>query len=158
MSQNENHTYHLGFIPKDYIPVPDTWVVEVGAQTIATWTEGKRKAAGIVEVVNSQVSDKVVNEKGAKQSRLSTRFDLLPPRALRVIAETLHEGSHYDEGRPYPNYLDISATDHLNHALAHVMLHLQGDTSEKHMAHALTRLMFYVEVTERAKVNTEDAK
>lgn len=153
MKQNENHAYHLGFISKDYIPVPDTRVVEVGAKAIATWTEGKRKAAGIPEVVNSQVSDKVVNEKGAKQSRLSTRFDLLPPRALRVIAETLHEGSYYDEGRPYPNYLDIDAREHLNHALDHWNSFECGDTSENHLAHMVTRFMFYIELVERGKAD-----
>ncbi len=81
------------------------------------------------------------NAAGGKQSALNTRCDLLPPAALLKVAEVLKRGSHY--GRD--NWRLIPQSDHINHALTHLFMHLTGDTIETHLANAACRLLFALE-------------
>lgn len=84
-------------------------------------------------------NDVVTNSNGAKQSRLDYRFDLMDPHAMFSLAEVLHEGAvRYGD----TNWKNIPIQDHLNHALAHVFAYMAGDGSEKHLQHALCRLLF----------------
>lgn len=67
-----------------------------------------------------------------------TRFDLIPPRALRRLAVVaagvaLRWGGLRSE-RSTP------ASQFVNHALRHVNLWLVGDTAEDHLAHAAWNL------------------
>ena len=64
----------------------------------------------------------------------NVRFDLITPIGLRRLAETFAEGAKkYSEN----NWLKgIPSTDLFNHAVRHLYLWLQGDTSEDHLAHA----------------------
>lgn len=82
-----------------------------------------------------------INEHGGKQSFLGYRFDLIPSESIRQIAETLYQGSlKYSDD----NWKKISTKDHINHALAHIYAELRGDTTENHLAHAATRLLFAI--------------
>ncbi len=83
----------------------------------------------------------VTNAAGGKQSKISTRFDLMPPDALIRIAEVLAKGSHYGKD----NWRLIPKGDHLNHAMNHLAMYLKGDTSEDHLGNATCRLMFAIE-------------
>lgn len=83
----------------------------------------------------------VVNAAGGKQSAIPTRFDLMPPDALTQVAEVLHRGSHYG----VDNWRLIPKRDHINHAMLHIVKHLQGDTSETHLANAACRILFAIE-------------
>lgn len=82
----------------------------------------------------------VENENGGKQSYIPVRYDLVPPQALYAAAVTLAQGAEkYGE----LNWQRISTNDHLNHAIAHIMVFLSGKHSnEEDLAHAIVRLMF----------------
>ena len=86
--------------------------------------------------------------RGGKHTRISERWDLLPYLALRAIAACMHRGSEkYGE----KNYQLIDVPAHLNHALRHVFLFLEGDTSEDHLVNASTRLLMALELDRRNK-------
>ncbi len=73
---------------------------------------------------------------GAVRSRDAdhVRFDLITPIGLRRLAETCAEGA-----RKYGEHnwtKGIPASQMLNHAIRHIYLYLEGDTSEDHLAHA----------------------
>jgi len=59
----------------------------------------------------------VTSKLGGKQSDIGARFDLVPSSALKLVAETMHEGEgKYGEN----NWRLIEAESHINHALAHL--------------------------------------
>lgn len=89
------------------------------------------------------MSDIVTNEFGGKQSAIDGRFDLIPPLALRVVAEVMAQGAlKYSEG----NWKRITTNEHINHALNHLNLLSLGDDSEAHLSHAIVRLMMAYEI------------
>lgn len=81
----------------------------------------------------------VENEHGAKQSQSPYRMDLIDAKALLKIAQVHKQG-----GDKYgdTNWHNIPVSDHINHALVHVYAHLAEDTSDEHLAHAATRMIF----------------
>lgn len=81
----------------------------------------------------------VENEHGAKQSQSPYRMDLIDAKALLKIAEVHKQG-----GDKYgdTNWHNIPVNDHINHALVHIYAHLAEDTSDEHLAHAATRMIF----------------
>lgn len=83
-----------------------------------------------------------------QQSHLDARFDLIPPTALKTVAEVLGEGeAKYPTIDGVPNWHYITTNDHLNHALAHVYAYLSGaDTGEDDLSHAATRLLLALEI------------
>ncbi|MES2208574.1 MAG: dATP/dGTP diphosphohydrolase domain-containing protein [Chloroflexota bacterium] len=79
------------------------------------------------------------NAAGGKQSATPYRCDLLPPHAALAVSRVLSEGAaKYGPN----NWHKIPVADHLNHAIAHVFADLAGDTSDAHLDHAATRLLF----------------
>jgi hypothetical protein len=87
-----------------------------------------------------------VNSQGGKQSKLNARYDLLPPNAIQRVAEVQHVGAVKYDKNGVVNYINIPSSDHLNHALGHVMKHQQGDTSEDHAGHAVTMMLLWLEM------------
>lgn len=81
----------------------------------------------------------VENEHGAKQSQSPYRMDLIDAKALLKIAQVHKQG-----GDKYgdTNWHNIPVNDHINHALVHIYAHLAEDTSDEHLAHAATRMIF----------------
>ena len=69
----------------------------------------------------------------------NVRFDLISPIGLRRLAETYAEGAR--KYAPHNWTKGIPASDLANHALRHIYLWLQGDTSEDHMSHAIWNLI-----------------
>lgn len=94
----------------------------------------------------------VTNEVGAKQSHSPYRMDLIDAKALLKIAQVHKQG-----GDKYgdTNWRGISVNDHINHALVHVYAYLAGDTSDEHISHAATRLIFALALELDAK-STQD--
>lgn len=88
--------------------------------------------------------DKIaVNALGGKQSDTGTRFDLVPPRAIHEVAKVLKRGAEkYGED----NWHAISTKEHLEHLIRHAYLHLQGDTSEDHLANVACRSLMALEI------------
>ena len=81
----------------------------------------------------------VFNEKGAGQSRVDVRFDLIDGKALFAMANVLHEGAcKYGAN----NWRGIPIEDHLNHLIMHAYAYLAGDRSDEHLSHIMCRAMF----------------
>ena len=81
----------------------------------------------------------IINEAGGKQSKVRGDFTLIPPEVLRDVAVVLGQGAaRYGKS----NWMLIPATEHINHALAHINKHLMDDESEPHLTNAICRLMF----------------
>ena len=95
----------------------------------------------------------VTNSAGGRHGRVVGRFDLLPPLALRAVAQTLEDGE-----RKYgdTNLSLLSPQDNLNHALAHIFAFTSGDRSEDHAAHAATRILMWLQNVKEVNVDVAE--
>src|SRR5688572_11453995 len=85
----------------------------------------------------------ITNSAGGKQSKVSGRFDLLPPHALDRIARILEAGAEkYGEW----NWRNIPSKDHLNHAINHLFKYIADDQSEDHLGNAGCRILFLLDM------------
>lgn len=106
--------------------------------------------AEIVRGVGKDAPTKVA-ENGANQSDTPYRCDLLPPLALLSIAAVLKGGADKYGAN---NWRKIPLIEHLNHAQTHLLALLAGDTSDDHVSHAATRLLFALECAEVSRTTT----
>lgn len=80
-----------------------------------------------------------VNAHGGKQARCLYRADLLPAHALLAIAAVMKVGCEkYGED----NWHSITAAENINHAMIHLLALRAGDTTDDHLEHAATRILF----------------
>lgn len=75
---------------------------------------------------------------GATRTELSVRFDLLPPYALRQMAEVMHLGAKTHGDRNWEKGMPVSVC--LNHASDHIYAYMADDKSCNHLAHAAVNL------------------
>lgn len=99
-----------------------------------------------------------VNEQGGRQSASDWFLRGLPPKALLRVGRILKTGAQKYESDPFGdvgtrNWHKIPAREHLEHLLTHIILELDGDTSEDHPGHIATRALFYLHqhLTERGE-------
>lgn len=75
------------------------------------------------------------------------RFDLLPPRALARAAQIRADAAKDHGDQAIQEWIHSTTPDqHVNKALIHLYMWLQGDRSEDHLGHTLCRAMFAVEL------------
>lgn len=96
----------------------------------------------------TDLSHAVVFETGATRNAgvtgdygtIPLRYDLLLDNvhALQRLARTFGEGSLKYPARNWMKGIPESSL--LNHAMAHIVAHMKGDTSEDHLAHAVWNL------------------
>ena len=75
---------------------------------------------------------------GATRSEMSVRWDLLPPFALRQMAEVMHLGAKTHGDRNWEQGMPVSVC--MNHAYDHMGAYMAGDQSANHLAHAAVNL------------------
>jgi hypothetical protein len=81
----------------------------------------------------------VYNDKGAGQSRVDARFDLIDGKSMFAMAAVLHTGA---EKYGADNWRGIDVDDHLNHLIMHAYAFLAGDRTDEHLSHIMCRAMF----------------
>ena len=69
----------------------------------------------------------------------------MPPKALRLVAQAMAEGAaRYGD----LNWKGLPASNLLNHAMRHLVRHMEGDRSEPHLSHAAANLLMLTEMEE----------
>lgn len=83
---------------------------------------------------------------GAKRDARALRYDLIPPCALKRLAQIYTEGAEHYGAHNWTKGMDYSDT--INHALAHLFNYMSGKKDEDHLAKvawAMFALMYFDE-------------
>lgn len=93
----------------------------------------------VISSVASPDAPTITNEKGAKQSLIEVRFDLIDGPAMFKMAHVLYSGAEkYGEN----NWRNIPVHEHINHMIMHGYAYLSDDRSDGHLSHMMCRSMF----------------
>lgn len=76
---------------------------------------------------------------GQFQSNIEYGFDKFDPKALMAVAQVLEQGARV---YGYNAWLGRTARHHINHAIWHLYMQLDGDKEEDHLVNAFCRVMF----------------
>ena len=79
----------------------------------------------------------VTNDKGGSQSFTPYGFELIPAKPIFALANIYKYGADKYGNH---NYLKLPIDSQLGHAIQHIYAYLAGDSSDKHLEHALTRV------------------
>ena len=98
------------------------------------------------DLMPEEFRDVITNAQGGSQHKILGRYDLLPPKALDLVAAVLEYGA---ETYGVRNWEKIPPEDHLNHALAHVFTALRHTSKRKQkeeLSHAACRVLFALDM------------
>lgn len=100
-----------------------------------------RQLATARDELEAKFANKPITQtsEGGRQSQLDYRFDLIDEHAIMQLAHVLWYG---EQRYGKDNWRLIPKDQNINRAIYHLYAYLQGDSSEAHLAHAFTRIMF----------------
>ena len=87
--------------------------------------------AGILKDVNISTSN---------GTNMNPDYEKLGELAKQIVIATMQEGEQTHPGNEW------QTADHIDHAMQHLYLHHNGDTTEDHIGHALTRCVIIKEM------------
>ena len=95
---------------------------------------------------SSDPEDVEVFSHGIRRSRLTVRFDLVPPLAIRAIADRMAKGAEKWGENTWRNGDGAYEAACLNHLMNHLNLHQCGDTTDDHLAAVITNAAMLYEL------------
>jgi hypothetical protein len=110
------------------------------------WAKKEEKEMPLNEGVMGKVGGKAYRDNLSREVRL----DLISPQAIIRLGRILKEGEVHPA-----HWTTKDPGHHLNCAIGHLMAHMEGDDTQDHLAKALCRIMFEMDVEAKSKNDDE---